>query len=471
MIRADKKKSWEDLLDAELKNAAKRNKASSSTGTATLPKPTTTTHDVTAVEADIDADLTKQQIYSAIREGCPLPVDIYDEKGRFLLGAGSTITPEFLELLRGSGIKNVRFRPATVLPKDESTDEHYDPARAKDLHTDHSTELDDRLAGELLVPIEFRSVAAWRRPKLSILELKREAGRGVQAHAAAANCVADLCETLNHGKRISAPQLNQTIDQFLLMAAVDFDLLPLILAMQSSGDEYLYDHCVNVSLLCMAIASQMALDREHTIMLSLGGLLVDMGMMRVPLGIRMAERELTQREWHEIRRHPLHTLDMLADIRGIPQTVKYMAYQHHERCDGSGYPRGKIEPQLHSFSKIVSVADAYAAKTCDRPHRKAMKPYDAAKWLLQEGAQGKFDRIIIRALLDTISLFPIGSKVGLSDGTTARVLRAVPGLHTRPVVEELSEEGMPTGNIIDLSQTEEIKVIKTLSDGKPPTRK
>jgi HD-GYP domain-containing protein (c-di-GMP phosphodiesterase class II) len=151
---------------------------------------------------------------------------------------------------------------------------------------------------------------------------------------------------------------------------------------------------------------------------------------------------------------------MLAEVRDLPQTIRYIAYQVHERFNGSGYPRGRSGPQLHEYAKLVSVADVYAAMTANRPYRKAMPPYEAAKTILYEGAEDKFDRTLVRALLDTVSLFPIGSQVYLSDGSAARVLRANPGLHTRPVVETIGSDGSPTGQVVDLAEDAALHVVR-----------
>jgi len=219
---------------------------------------------------------------------------------------------------------------------------------------------------------------------------------------------------------------------------------------------------VNVALISMAIGSHLGLDRERIMEIGLGGLLHDIGMLRVPSSIRQAPRELTEREWREIHRHPLHTLDMLADLRGLPQTVRFISYQAHERFNGSGYPRHRSGRQLHEYAKIVSLSDMYTAMTSKRPFRPAMPPYIAARTILTDGAAGKFDRAAVRAFLDTLSLFPIGSRVRLSDKSTARVLRANPGLHTCPVVEELAEDGLPTGRLIDLSYEDAPRVIQAI---------
>ena len=445
---------WEEILDQELAELIERGyiaqEASSGRVVATLA-PT----DGKPGEEDrsISAAQFREEVFDSIREGRGLPLDIYDESGALLLRAGSRITKQFLQLLRERGITRVRLRsPQPHYPTDTVTPDG--------LHTAQSRALDGRLAGELRKPVAFRPVKAWRRPRLSVDDLKRRAREGVARHVATSAAVADLCDTLEPGRRTSTDELQRSVTHFVDMAAVDFDLLPLIVAMQHSKDEYLYDHCVNVSLLSMAIASHLGLDRERIIEIGLGGMLHDIGMLRVPLSVRLSRTGLADREWQEIHRHPLHTLDMLADLRGIPQPVKFIGYQAHERIDGKGYPRSRSGRQLQEYAKIVSIADVYAAMTHERPYRPPMSPYVAAATILNEGAADKFDRVLVRAFLDTLSLFPIGSRVGLSDGSMARVLRANPDLHTRPVVEELTVDGCPIGHVIDLSRDDAPCVIK-----------
>jgi HD-GYP domain-containing protein (c-di-GMP phosphodiesterase class II) len=408
----------------------------------------------------VDFNSLREVVFDSVRSGAGLPVDIYDESGVLLLPAGSQVTKEFLDVLRRRGITRVRLGQPVERPPLPEVAEPHAPPSADDLHTKASRMLDERLAGELQRPVIYHPVKRWRRPRLSIDDLKTRAAEGVGKHEATSAAVADLCDGLDTGERISPIELQKSVRHFVEMAAVDFDLLPLIVALRESQDEYLYDHCVNVALLSTATASQLGLDRERIMEIGLGGILHDIGMLRVPVSIRLAPRPLTESERHEIHRHPLHTLDMLAALRGIPQSVKFIAYQAHERMDGQGYPRGRSGGQLHEYAKIVSIADVYAAMTHERPYRPAMLPYVAAKTVLADAASDRFDRRLVRAFLDTISLFPIGSRVGLSTGCTARVLRANPGLHTRPVVEELSAAGSPTGHIIDLSHEDAPRVTR-----------
>ncbi|RJP35107.1 MAG: HD-GYP domain-containing protein [Phycisphaerales bacterium] len=405
----------------------------------------------------------RKVILESVRSGLALPDDVYDDKGVLLLAAGSLITPRFLQLLRERGVTRVRLRPKAparprvVGPPEPPPLSRPTGGRRPAIHvgpvpqTQLSRDLDRQLAGELQRTITLAPVKAWRRPRLPVVELLDQAARGQQKHEATSLAVSGLCDAVQRGRPASSSELKRAVSRFMSAAATDFDLLPLIVAMQQSHDDYLFDHCVNVSLLSMAMACQLGITHENVALIGLGAMLQDIGMLRVPASIRLSTEPLGEREWQEIRRHPLHTLDMLAPMRGIPQAAKFIAYQVHERGDGGGYPFQRHHGQVHLFARLVAIADAYAAMTHPRPYRDAYTPYEAARTILYDAAAHRFAPQLVRAFLDTVSIFPIGSRVTLSNGSLARVLRANPDLHTKPVVEELTADGVPTGNLIDLA--------------------
>lgn len=421
--------------------------------------------DTVTSERSVSVGQLQTELFHSVRAGMALKQDIYDESGVLLLAAGCMITSRFLKLLRDRNITRVQLRSpalpvASAVIELPETEHPPDVDRDDRTHTTHSLELDKRMGELLQQPIEFHSVRTWRRPRLSIEELKNSADQGMESHRETSAAVVNFCKTLDTGRRVTSAALRSTVDAFVDRAAVDFDLLPLIISLQDSGDEYLFDHCVNVSLMGMAIASQLGLNREAIGEIGIAGLLQDIGMLRVPKEIRLSPDSLTAADWKEIKLHPLHTLDMIAGLKGLPISARMVAYQAHERMDGSGYPRGRKGTQIYRFAQIVSIADTYSAMTATRPYRPAFSPYESAKAILLAGKSDEFDRDLVRALLDTISLFPTGSLVGLSNGMRARVLRANPGRHTYPVVEEVTDDGYSTGNVIDLSLQSEIHIIR-----------
>ena len=385
-----------------------------------------------------------------LQPGMRLAQDIHDQQNVLLMAAGTAVTKRFLELLRRRSIKVVRLAP-------KPSERNDPPPDARD-----TSDIDDSLttALEKLYPVRHRTKV--ERPRLPVSDLRAEALRGLERHAAASKMLADTYARLHSGAHPRATGIRETSGQLAGLVSLDSDLPALLFSMQESREEYLFDHCVNVALISMSMAAQIGWNRDQMTELGMGALLQDIGMMKVPETIRLATRRLEPAELDEIQCHPYHTLNLIERIKGLPQTAIFIAYQSHERADRSGYPRQRSGSYLHAFSKIVAIADAYAAMTRGRPYRKALRPYEAAKNILVGGSANKFDRQFVRAFLDSLSLFPIGSFVELNDGTTAQVIRANPGHHTEPVVEELGPDGTQSGRIVDLSMESDLRVVRAL---------
>lgn len=393
---------------------------------------------------------------AALRPGMQLAHDLYDKDGVLLIAAGTRLTDHILDKLRERGsVITVRARSA-------ADDTPLETEHTRRIDALLETQVGDSGREHIIVPSNVAN-----RPRLPDEELIDRAGGALRDCGRARDDLADVFKTLRVGGRIHQAGLSSIMRNFMSMISLDSGLLPLVVGMQQTPEEYLYNHCVNVALISMTIAYQLGLDPNEVLEVGLGGLLADVGMLQVPERIRLADRPLTPDERLEILRHPAYTLDFLERIRGLPLPAKFVGYQAHERIDASGYPRRRSGMLIHRYAKIIAVADSYAAMTGHRPHRPSLQPYQAAKQVLIENSRSKFDREVVRAFLDSMSLFPIGSHVELSDGRRARVLRANPGKHTKPVVLELDPAGEPTGEAIDLAAEPDLRVVNTVSQVPP----
>lgn len=382
--------------------------------------------------------------------GQQLPTGLYDQDGVLLLAAGTVVTKEFLRLLRRW---RIRYVQTWKTPPPINT-----PA------VDETAII--RLETEMLRPdftrLDVRPLDPARRPRVPIEELNKRAERGCERHAAATGDMAEFCRQLEQGDKVSDRELYRIAGDFADMVALDMDLLPTVLSLRSSPDDYLYQHCINVAALSMVMATQLGLRRERVLEVGLGGMLHDIGMLRIPLTIRRAPRILTAEEWKVIEKHPAYTLDYLSTIAGLPRDVRFLGFQVHERIDRSGYPRGRNEGAIHAYAKIVAVADVYVAMTSERPYRPAHTPYEAIKTILYDCGAGRYESSVVRALLDCISLFPTGSYIELEDGRPAKVLRANPSQHTRPVIQIVSEDRQTLHGIYDMSEATHLKIARPL---------
>src|SRR5262249_30467307 len=151
----------------------------------------------------------------------------------------------------------------------------------------------------------------------------------------------------------------------------------LNIAQDLKDDNALADHSLKMALLGMALAIEMEMDADNVRKLGVTALVQDWGMVMVPREIREGNQALTELEQLEIDKHPIHSVNMLQRVLGLPDVTTLVAYQVHERPDGSGYPRGRDEKTIHPFAKILNVAHEYLTLVAGFAARKPLMPYAA----------------------------------------------------------------------------------------------
>ena len=273
-----------------------------------------------------------------------------------------------------------------------------------------------------------------------------------------------LFASLNAGQPVRLEVVKSISQDGLFRVAEDMDLF-VHLGISPTRGGYPSRHSLGVGILAMAIGTTLGWDEDTLLDLGVGCLVHDLGM----LGIRRApyqdKRILLPSELAEVAKHPVLTFELLQrHLDLIPASSRMVAYQMHERCDGSGYPRGYGVDRIHYLTKIAAVADVFVALISPRPHRPGSMPYHALKQILLDTKNGLFDPDVVRALLQTVSLFPIGSYVRLNDGRTGKVIRASDQLYDRPIVEVV-KSGDPSHQpgVVDLAAQDEVKIIGALA--------
>ncbi|MCX7816637.1 MAG: HD-GYP domain-containing protein [Syntrophales bacterium] len=154
----------------------------------------------------------------------------------------------------------------------------------------------------------------------------------------------------------------------------------------TSHDWYTYTHCTNVGILGVALAKAVfGLDSEHDLYaLGVGFFLHDLGKVRIADSILNKNGPLTEGEMKEIRKHPYYGFAMLTEARQLTEESKIIVLQHHERYDGSGYPRGLKGNEIHLYGRLCALVDVFDALTSDRPYRKGMSSFEALKLMRDE---------------------------------------------------------------------------------------
>ncbi len=214
-------------------------------------------------------------------------------------------------------------------------------------------------------------------------------------------------------------------------------------------DDMTYVHSLNVSLICSIFGSWLKLPKEEIRMLTLGGLLHDIGKMLVPKDIITKADKLTDSEYEIVKQHAIKGYQALKDYP-IDIRVKYAALMHHERCDGTGYPNGFRSDQIEEFSKIIAIADVYDAMTSNRRYRKAICPFDVVENFERDGFL-KYDPGYLMVFMERIVQSYLHNIVRLNDGREGEVVMINKLALSRPVVR--------VGNdFIDLSKEHKLTI-------------
>ena len=200
----------------------------------------------------------------------------------------------------------------------------------------------------------------------------------------------------------------------------------------------------------------MKYDIADVYQVTLAGCLADCGMAKIPPKILSKSTSITALEYEEIRKHPIYSLKMLQRSTLLKESVKHAVLQHHERLDGSGYPRGKSEQKPHAFAKIVAVADVYHAMASERIYRKKQSPFKVIEMIMQDGF-GKFDITVINKLLSCIMNYSMGSRVRLSNGYIAEIVFIDKQSPTRPLIKVFD-----TDELINLNHNRDLFIEEIL---------
>ncbi|WLR50471.1 HD-GYP domain-containing protein [Bacillus tianshenii] len=330
----------------------------------------------------------------SIKTNIALKKPIYNESGQILLGEGVPLTERLIERLKARGITTV--------------------------YVD-----DPESAG-----IEVKEV------------LKQE------TRTKAMQTIKSTLETVHNGKDLSRIFVQQGLDKTFSSLVQDIlkdiqnngDALSLLTDVYAH-DNYIFAHSLNVTIYSLALASRLNLTPRQLKEIGLGAMLHDVGKMQIDLEVLSKPGRLDDHEFEEMKKHSEYGFEILRRISTVPLVAAHCAYQHHERIDGSGYPRGLKGDEIHLYSRIIGIADVFDAVTTNRVYRKAMLPHEGLE-ILYAGAGTQFEYEFVEAFRKAIVVYPAGLKVNLNDGRKGIVVRPNIGLSERPVIRIVEENNV-----------------------------
>lgn len=218
-------------------------------------------------------------------------------------------------------------------------------------------------------------------------------------------------------------------------------------------DDLTFAHCLNVSLICNVFAGWLKLSEEDTNILTLCGLLHDLGKLKIPDSIIKKPDKLTSDEYQIVKTHTVEGYKLLS-AKNIDTRIVNAALMHHEKCDGSGYPFGLTAEKIDSFAKIVAIVDVYDAMTSARIYRGPLCPFRVIELYENEGLQ-KYDAYFIMTFLENVSNTYLHYQCRLSDGRLGKIIFINKNNLSKPIVKCGTD-------IVDLSKERDLHVDEIL---------
>jgi len=206
-------------------------------------------------------------------------------------------------------------------------------------------------------------------------------------------------------------------------------------------DEYTYTHSINVSILAVLLGKHLGLDRPTLLRLGLAGMYHDVGKAKIPESILNKPGKLSGGEFQAMKAHPLEGYKIMQKQVDLDPEILRAVVEHHERHDGSGYPRGLKNEDIGRFSRIISVVDVYDALTSRRVYKDAMAPAKALGMMYQ-WRDKDFPPNAIENFIRCVGVFPVGSFVRLSGGEFGIVASTNATRPTKPEIKVVLDAQM-----------------------------
>lgn len=270
-----------------------------------------------------------------------------------------------------------------------------------------------------------------------------------EVKAEAARCVAAAMDAVPLRRGVDVRGVARTVDNILRDILSNRDAIMALVDARSTEDAFM-QHAATTAVLTLYVGQQLGLGRPQLFELGVGALLHDVGEVMVPRHILQKAGGLTAEESEAMQSHCLHGFNILRQSPEIHLLSAHVAYQHHERLDGSGYPRRLRGQEIHLYAAITAVADVYDALTARRPYRQPVHPSAALVWI-REHAGRLFHSHAVSAFCRVVAPYPVATMVELSTGEVALVRELVPESMDRPRVIILRDaHGAPLKDRVEL---------------------
>lgn len=343
-----------------------------------------------------------------LKEGMKIDQSIVDGTGRSLIEKGAFLDDFHIEYLQGKGIGGVYIQEGE--PDDDELEMQI-PQYTKELI--EKSRVEDRAKVQLTESV------------------RKRVGEGIQY-------------LYSHTDDENFSEASNNVANALMKTIVDNDAVAIDIGMLKVSDEYTFKHSVDVATMSMIVGKKHGLSDKEIHDLGIAGLLHDVGKSKIPNEVLNKPDRLTDEEFALMKQHTLFGFEILKNRNEFSEAIMLGVLQHHEKINGKGYPVGSSADKIHSYAKIISVADIYDALVTERPYKKGFPKGVAIEMIMSMTEELDFDAM--KSFLGSVILYSVDSIIQLSNGEKAKVVENNPENCLRPKVV-----GLKSGKLYDLA--------------------
>jgi HD-GYP domain-containing protein (c-di-GMP phosphodiesterase class II) len=303
--------------------------------------------------------------------------------------------------------------------------------------------------------------------------VEREVEKARLAHGSSQQTIRAVVEAVRANKMLDAKSVEQAVTSMVQSVLRNPDALLLFSQLREKGD-YTHSHAMDVAVYMTTFGRFLQLPVEQISLLGYIGLMQDIGKLRVPDAIIQKRDRLSAAEFEEAKKHVQHGVDILRETPGLPAQLAELVTLHHERQDGSGYPKGLKAAQIGMIGSIAAIADTFDALTTRRPYGEPVSPSTALS-MLYKWRGTFFDGVLVEQFIRCIGIFPLGSVVEFNSGEIGIVIAQNTEKRLQPrvmVIRDAAGHPLKPQKLLDLSREpkwsaeEPYRIKRTLEYGK-----
>jgi len=397
-----------------------------------------------------------------VRLGMFIRLEISWFKHPFLRSSFMLTHPKEVEILLGLGLDSVKYDPKKSMNQETAVSGEEKILAAKPVPESPDSPPSDLDGSQDAYDIYLQFITERKQRRIHFLNIRRKnLVKQEQEYRLALSQVAGVMKDIEAGKGKGLEAAEQLMDHVVEVMLQDPETIVHLMNL-SEKDNVTYFHSLNVSILSLIVGRKLGLSRSELHELGLGGVLHDIGKLKIPKRVWLKKTPLTKAEEKFLHLHPQYGVSLISSFSNATKEVLDIVFQHHERCNGKGYPQGLTDDQISCFAKITAIADVYDNLTNRGLEDRFFTPHESLSFIYTR-YKDELSREVTLTFIKCLGVYPPGTVVELSDGSVGMVITTDQAKTMHPTLI-IYDESFPRTEplIVSLAEEDSLRIVSSL---------